>query len=195
MKSYVGNLSKEVHVLKNSSNRHEQLLLSDSIRIFGIAMSEDEPNPTDGGMVLSARAFLLADKVKGANVSNVIKSCYRAGKASLDKVRPPPSVVKLCSASLRLTIMRNKKTGMAPPPETDKSLGIKHFTVVEDLTGDSFGPWLVTLVWTKCVLSTATSASPSPGTLRQPSGGSNWCMTPLTKLSLPNLVRCLAMLK
>jgi hypothetical protein len=90
LKSSIGNLSIEVHVLKNSSNRREQLLLSNSIRIFGIAMSEDEPNATDGGKVLSARTFRLADKVKGANVSNVIESCYRVGKASLDKARPPP---------------------------------------------------------------------------------------------------------
>ncbi len=126
LKSSLGNLSKEVHVLKNSSNRREQLILSNSIRIFGIAKFEDEPNATDGGKVLYARAFLLADTVKGANVSNVIESCYRAGKASLDEARPPPPiVVKLCSASLRLTIMCNKKTCMAPPPETDQSLGIK----------------------------------------------------------------------
>jgi hypothetical protein len=162
MKSTIGSLSKEIFVLKNSSNRREQHLLNNSIRIFGVAVHEDEPNTTDGGKALAGRVFekilkpiLVAAKIKGANVANVIETCYRAGKASSDKARPPPVVVKLCSPSLRLTILRNKKTGMAPPSEADQRLGIKRFTVVEDLTGDSFkllrtlaGDSRVEKVWT-----------------------------------------------
>jgi hypothetical protein len=41
-------------------------------------------------------------------------------------------------STLRLTILRNKKEGLAPPPEADQRAGIKKYTVVEDLTGDTF---------------------------------------------------------
>jgi hypothetical protein len=144
MKSSITSLNKEVYGLKNSSNRREQNLLNNSIRIFGVSVSEDEPNSTDGGKALSLKVFervlkpiLLAAKVKGS-ISTTIEDCYRAGKPTADKSRPPPVVVKLCSPSLRLAVLRNKKAGLAPPPETDLRIGIKKFTIVEDLTGDNF---------------------------------------------------------
>jgi hypothetical protein len=145
MKSTINSLSREVFVLKNASNRREQISLSNSIRIFGVSMSDEEANATDGGRALSSKIYekvlkpvLLAAKVKGTSISNIIDSCYRAGKPSTDKSRPPPVVVKLVSSSLRLAILRNKKEGLASPPEADQRAGIKKYTVVEDLTGDTF---------------------------------------------------------
>jgi hypothetical protein len=144
LKSSVTSLNKEIYNIKNSSNRRDQNLLNNSIRIFGISVSEDEPNSTDGGKALSLKVFervlkpvLLAAKVK-CSVSTTIEDCYRVGKPTADKTRPPPVVVKLCSPTLRLTILRNKKTGLAPPPEADQRIGIKKFTIVEDLTSDAF---------------------------------------------------------
>jgi hypothetical protein len=145
MRTTISTLSREVHSLKNSSNRREQLLLSNSIRIFGVSIGDDEPNATDGGKALAGKIYdkvlkpvLLAAKIKGTNASNVIESCYRAGKPSSDKSRPPPVVVKLCSQALRLAILQNKKDGLVPPSEADQRAGIKRYTVAEDLTGDTF---------------------------------------------------------
>jgi hypothetical protein len=145
MKHSITSLNREIFTLKNSSNRRDQLLLSNSIRVFGISISEDEPIATDGGKALCVKVFdkiikpvLLAAKIKGATASNTIEDCYRLGKASTDKARPPPLVIKLTSPSLRLTILRNKKSGLAPPSEADQRIGIKRFTIVEAPTSDTF---------------------------------------------------------
>jgi hypothetical protein len=141
----ISTLSREVYSLKNSCNRRDQLLLSNSIRIFGVSIGDDEPNATDGGKALASKIYdkilkpvLVAAKIKGTNASNVIETCYRAGKPSTDKARPPPVVVKLCSQALRLAILRNKKDGLSPPSEADQRAGIKRYSVAEDLTGDTF---------------------------------------------------------
>jgi predicted nuclease with TOPRIM domain len=97
MRTTISTLSREVYSLKNSCNRRDQLLLSNSIRIFGVSVGDDEPNATDGGKALASKIYdkilkpvLVAAKIKGTNASNVIETCYRAGKSSTDKARPPP---------------------------------------------------------------------------------------------------------
>lgn len=77
--------------------------------------------------------------MKGLIVTTIFKDCYRVGKLSADKSRPPPMVVKLCSPLfIRLTILRSKAVGFVAPPESDQHLGTKKSTMVETLTNDAF---------------------------------------------------------
>jgi hypothetical protein len=146
LRSSVTSLSKELHSLKNDVNFNNQLLRGCSIRLLGFPMADEEVGATDGGKALAGRIYdkiikpiLVAAKTKGAipNCANTIEECYRAGRASLDKSKPPPVVIKLCSKQIRLAILRNKKAGMPAPSMADSACGIKRFTIVEDLTRDS----------------------------------------------------------
>jgi hypothetical protein len=146
LRSAVNLLNREVHSLKTTVNNSEQQRKGCTIRLLGLSMSEDESSATDGGKALATRVYerilkpiLVAARAKGAipGCSSVIEECYRVGKASSDKSKPPPVVIKLCSKQIRLTIMRTKKTGMPAPSAADIALGIKRHVIVEDLTRDS----------------------------------------------------------
>jgi hypothetical protein len=146
LRSTVNTLSKEMHSLKSAVNNSDQQRRGNTVRLLGLPMSEDEVGATDGGKSLATRVYdriikpiLAAARAKGAipSCASVIEECYRAGKASSDKSKPPPVVIKFCSKQIRLTIMRNKKAGMPAPSAADISAGIKRYVIVEDLTRDT----------------------------------------------------------
>jgi hypothetical protein len=148
--SSIGTLNKEIYQLKNTVNRHEQLALGHTVRLFGLPMSEDEATATDGGKALMNRVYekfvkpILAaaknkeDIPKIPSITNSLEQCYRVGKATADKSRPPPVLIRLTSHSLKLAILRNKKTAMPQVADSDQRLGIKKYTILEDVTGDTF---------------------------------------------------------
>lgn len=149
MLSSIGNLNKEINVLKNTVNRHEQQALGNSIRIFGLSMSEDEANATDGGKALTSRVYekllkpiLASAKEKDAipkvpTLAASIEQCFRVGKVMTDKSRPPPIIVRLTSHALKLALLRNKKLATPPVSDSDQRLGIKKYAIVENVTGDT----------------------------------------------------------
>ncbi len=146
LRSAVSSLSKEVLTLKTAVNHNDQQMRGNSIRLLGLPMAEDEIGATDGGKALAQRVYdkilkpiLVAARTKGSipGCASVIEECYRAGRPSSDKSKPPPIVLKLCSKQIRLIILRNKKSGMPAPSAADTAIGIKRHVIVEDLTRDS----------------------------------------------------------
>ncbi len=127
-------LIKQSKQLKNYVNFNNQLLRGSSIRLLGFPMADEEVGATDGGKALAGRIYdkiikpiLVAAKTKGAipNCGNTIDKCNRAGRASSDKSKPPPVVIKLCSKQIRLAILRNKKASVPAPSTADSACGIK----------------------------------------------------------------------
>jgi hypothetical protein len=146
LSSTVNSLNREVYTLKNTINIRELQARSNSVRLFGLSMADDETGATDGGKALAARIYdkilkhiLVEAKAKGPvpSCSSVVEECYRVGKAGPDRSKPPPVVIKFCNKAIRLTVMRNKKTGMPTPSASDAAAGIKCYVIVEDLTKDS----------------------------------------------------------
>jgi hypothetical protein len=106
LRTSVNVLTREVNNLKIAVNNSDQLRRSNSIRLVGFSMSEDEAGATDGGRSLATRVYakilkpiLSAARAKGAipSCASVIEECYRVGKASSNKSKPPPVVIQLCS--------------------------------------------------------------------------------------------------
>jgi hypothetical protein len=149
MLSSIVTLNKEIYQLKNSVNRHEQQALGNSVRIFGLPIMEDEASATDGGKSLMSRVYdkllkpiLMAAKEKDdipkvPTMANVVEQCFRIGKATADKSRPPPVIVRLSSHSLKIALLRNKKQATPHVTDSDQRLGISRYTIVENVTGDT----------------------------------------------------------
>jgi hypothetical protein len=125
LRSAVNVLTREVNNLKTAVNNSDQLRRSNTIRLLGFSMSEDKAGAKNGSKPLATRVYdkvlkpiLSAARAKGAipSCASVIEECYRGGKASSDKSKPSPVVIKLCSKQFHLSIMCNKKAGM-PAPE------------------------------------------------------------------------------
>ena len=151
LESDVTILNKEVNSLKVIVNQHEQASRSSTIRIIGFPLTTEERN-TRSTAALSHRIFdrilqpiLAVAQSDGLldstpTASNTILNCFRIGSASAraEAQSPPPLVVKLSSSQLRVHILRSKKRAKFGPTEEEKSIGIKRFSITEDLTQPTF---------------------------------------------------------
>ena len=154
----VTSLNKEVLSLKEQANVREQQARGNSIRIFGLAVSEEEAEDTSG-KVLSKRVydFLIKPVLAAAKASkqidvlpqqfNAISDVYRVRvgkvKAAIpglpqDPPAPAPIIVKFSSLHLRLAFLRNKRASLPAVSETDKFFGVKYYSATEDLTGPTY---------------------------------------------------------
>ena len=154
----VTSLNKEVLSLKEQANVREQQARGNSIRIFGLAVSEEEAEDTSG-KVLSKRVydFLIKPVLAAAKASkqiavlpqqfNAISDVYRVRvgkvKAAIpglpqDPPAPAPIIVKFSSLHIRLAFLRNKRASLPAVSETDKFFGVKYYSATEDLTGPTY---------------------------------------------------------
>ena len=156
----VTSLNKEVLSLKEQANVREQQARGNSIRIFGLAVSEEEAEDTSG-KVLSKRVYdLLIKPVLAAAKANkeidvlpqqfnAISDVYRVrvgkvkAKATIpglpqDPPAPAPIIVKFSSPHIRLAFLRNKRASLPAVSETDKFFGVKYYSATEDLTGPTY---------------------------------------------------------
>ena len=157
----VTSLNKEVLSLKEQANVREQQARGNSIRIFGLAVSEEEAEDPSG-KVLSKRVYdLLIKPVLAAakankeidvlpQQSNAISDVYRfrVGKVKAaipglpglpqDLPAPAPIIVKFSSLHIRLAFLRNKRASLPAVSETDKFFGVKYYFATEDLTGPTY---------------------------------------------------------
>ena len=154
----VTSLNKEVLSLKEQANVREQQSRGNSIRIFGLAVSEEEAEDTSG-KVLSKRVydFLIKPVLAAAKASkqidvlpqqfNAISDVYRVRvgkvKAAIpglpqDPPAPAPIIVKFSSLHIILAFLRNKRASLPAVSETDKFFGVKYYSATEDLTGPTY---------------------------------------------------------
>ena len=73
-------------------------------------------------------------------VGNTINSCYWIGAASAkaNTGSPPPLIVKLLSSETRINILNCKREATFGPNQAEKELGIKFFSISEDLTQPAY---------------------------------------------------------
>jgi uncharacterized coiled-coil protein SlyX len=144
----INTLVKEAKASKEMANTREQEARGNTIRLFGLPISNEE---SSGNKPLSnivyeriLKPILAAARSKGEissvpNPANLIEDCYRSNPSSSSPSTsntsnsPPPIIIKL-SRPHRLAILRNKRLNMPSPSDSEKTAGIKRFVVVEDLT-------------------------------------------------------------
>ncbi len=126
LKGTVAGLKKDVVDLKDQLNHRNQADKSLNLRIFGFPVTPEETGATDGGEGLKKRVYdrllkpvLTAARTAGdvptvPHAGTAVTSIYRAGKASAN-ARPPPLVVKLASADLKIAVLRHKRRNLPPP--------------------------------------------------------------------------------
>jgi hypothetical protein len=147
----VTTLKCEVKRLKEIVNSNEQLNKSLSIRILGLAPTEDEINSSDTAAATAKmtydrviRPILVSAKAKGKIASvpllgNTIGKAFRTAKLSPSQSNiSPPIIVTVASSAIKLAILMNKKDALPTPSPADRANGAKRITISEDLTMDSF---------------------------------------------------------
>ena len=138
----IKSLNKEVRAVKEAANLRDQEARGNTIRLFGLPVSQDEES---GAKPLSdivynriLKPILTAARASGdcptvPHVANLFEDCYRVGKPSANSKTPPPIIIKV-SRIHRLAILKNKRLNTPPPSDTEKAAGLKRFIIVEDLT-------------------------------------------------------------
>ena len=151
LESEVSVLNKEVNMLKNIVNSHDQDRRSSTIRILGFPFPEEEKqarNTTVLAQRLYERIFLPIFKIAVSKnllpeiptMSAAISNCYRVGAvaAAADTSSPPPTVVQLCSPKLRVLSLKCKREADIGLSSAEKGAGFRPFIIAEDLTQPSF---------------------------------------------------------
>jgi outer membrane murein-binding lipoprotein Lpp len=140
----INTLVKDAKASKEMANSRDQEARSNTLRLFGLPISQDEVAGTKPIVNIVydriLKPVLLAAKSKGEissipHAANLVEECYRAKPASgsSGSDSPPPIIIKLSRAH-RLAILRNKRLNTPSPTDAEKAAGIKRFIVVEDLT-------------------------------------------------------------
>ena len=148
-------LNKEVMLLKEKENNRDQMSRGNSVRLFGLSISEEEK--VDGGKSLIKRVYdqivkpvLAAAKTNKQidslpQLSNAIEDAYRI-RPGMSKPTisgqplplPPPIIVKFANPAVRLAFLRNKRANLPNPSVDESAAGTRRYTVVEDLTGTNY---------------------------------------------------------
>jgi hypothetical protein len=147
----VAALESEVKRLKVTVNNSEQQSRTLSIRILGLAPSEDEINGPDKSAATAKLAYdrilrpiLSHAKTNGKistipSISNTIQKAFRTAKISPSSASSsPPIIITLTSHAIKTAIFSSKKDALPPPSAADKANGAKRITLSEDLTPDNF---------------------------------------------------------
>jgi len=162
-------LHKEIIGLKEQSNNRDQQARGLSIRLYGIAQTDEETDEKAltkrvyetvlKPVLAAAKTNKLIDVLP--QLSNTITAVYRvrvpAAQSRIPGQPPPPPapiIVKFSNPAIRLAFLRSKKTGFPPPTEIDVYAGTKRYSASEDLTGPTYklfremvGSDLVEKVW------------------------------------------------
>jgi hypothetical protein len=143
-------LQTEVKHLKEVVNSNEQQKKSLSLRLLGLAPSEEELNGPDVNAATAKLAYdkiirpiLSSAKAKGKvasvpSLANTIVKAFRTAKLSPSQTSPPPIIITLVSLNIKIAILTNKKGNIPLPSPSDQSSGNKRISLNEDLTADTF---------------------------------------------------------
>ena len=143
-------LSADVMSLKEQLNSRNQEAKLNNARIFGVPLCDEETRATDGGEAFKKMFYdryvkpcLNAARANGdiptvPHAANTIAKLYRLGKPGAPGTRPPPLLVSFTNHDLRNAVFRNKKTCFPTPSDVEKSIGVKRYVMVEDLTSPTY---------------------------------------------------------
>ena len=144
-------LSADVVSLKEQLNLKNQEGKLNNARLFGIPLSDEETQATDGGEAFKKLIYdrylkpcLNAARANGdiptvPHASNVIAKMYRLGKPSKpSESRPPPLLISFVNHDLRNAVFHHKKTCFPTPSDAEKTNGVKRYVMVEDLTSATY---------------------------------------------------------
>jgi hypothetical protein len=139
-------LNRQVYDLQNIVNLREQEARGLSIRINGFPFTDEEKTSDSKFLMKKVYDRILLPMLNYAKsrneidkvptINSTIVSCYRVGPvaARTNTASPPPILLKFANAAVRLAVLKNKRQHTPAPTAEEKSLGITHFTVMEDLT-------------------------------------------------------------
>ena len=140
-------MRKELLLVKEIVNKREQQSRELTVRILGMAVSEEEKQ--DGLKVAIKQAYdrflkpiLSAAKTNGLietvpQLNNCVEEGYRVGKGVTDAqgiTLPPVLVLRLKTKAIKTAIFKTKREVLPTLPPAEKSAGIKKVLLVEDLT-------------------------------------------------------------
>jgi len=146
-------LKKDLKMVKEVVNNHDQEARSLTVRIFGVPLSEEEKKFPNQNKITAKTAYdkiirplLTAAKANNdidsiPQLSNTIEDSFRLGKGSKDKKGrplPPPILVHLSNSKVKVAAFKSKRKAMPTPTEAEAALGIQRFSLVEDLTPATF---------------------------------------------------------
>jgi len=136
----IASLVSEVKLLKEQANERDQAGKLNALRIFNFPGSDSETGLAASVYDTVLKPILAAAKQKGdlttlPQVGSTIAEIFRAGKFSQGVMKPPPPIIiKFTTPTIRMAILRNKRTNTPPPAEA----GDKRFILVEDLTHTTY---------------------------------------------------------
>ena len=140
-------MRKELLLVKEIVNKRDQQSRELTVRILGMAVSEEEKQ--DGLKVAIKQAYdrflkpiLSAAKTNGLietvpQLNNCVEEGYRVGKGVTDAqgiTLPPVLVLRLKTKAIKTAIFKTKREVLPTPSPAEKSAGIKKVLLVEDLT-------------------------------------------------------------
>lgn len=140
-------IRKELQLVKESINRREQKDKDLTVRVLGLAVSEEEKKEGNKVSVKLAydkilRPILVAAKTKNLidavpQLYNCLEDGYRMGKGSSDsqgQALPPPIIIRLKSKAVKTALFRCKRDAIPAPSDMEKANGVKNYLLLEDLT-------------------------------------------------------------
>jgi hypothetical protein len=145
----VKSLEDEVKKLKLIVNSNEQQKRILSVRILGLAPSDDELNGPDPQAATAKLAYdrvirpiLTHAKTSGKlssipSCANSVTKAFRTAKL-VNLNSSPPIILTLSSSSIKTVIFSSRRDALPPPSAADKANGAKRLVLSEDLTTDSF---------------------------------------------------------
>lgn len=149
LETTVASLSQQVYTLQNTVNAREQESRKLSVRITGFPLTDEEKAATDGKFL--SRAIydrLLVPILNFAKsksyidrlpqLANTVSSCYRVGDPAAKVGSSPPIILKFCNDTVRLAILKSKRTSTPAPSVSEKAMGAVRYSINEDLTVNTY---------------------------------------------------------
>jgi hypothetical protein len=139
-------LRSEVKLLKESVNAREQQARNLTVRLNGLAPSEDESCGPDPAAAAAKNAYervirplLVAAKNAGKisstpTLPNIISKAFRSHKVTGANSPPPPIIIHLSSPTYKSAILSMRREFLPKPNDADRARGVKRLYLSEDLT-------------------------------------------------------------
>jgi hypothetical protein len=133
-------------MLKETVNAREQQARNLTVRLNGLALSEDKSCDPDPAAAAAKNAYeqvirplLVATKNAGKisstpTLPNIISKAFRSHKVSGATAPPPPIIIHLSSPTSKSAILSMRREFLPKPNDADRARGVKRLYLSEDLT-------------------------------------------------------------
>ena len=150
LETSVSDIKKELRMLQETVNFREQNSRSLTIRLIGIASSEEELNAPDPDKYLAKKVYetILQPLLAGAKTMNFVKTVpsltntitkvTRQGRFNPKSSPSSPVIITLSDHLIKTAIFRAKKLHLPQPSAAEKAAGTKWYLLAEDLTAPNF---------------------------------------------------------